>query len=152
MGIKQKLVSPVLMWAIIILGIFAAFQIVPPRFVFPRNMLTPFLAIPAIGYWIYFFVGAIKVHRKAPLSADAIDRLVVEGVYGKVRHPIYSADIVLAWSAFFFYPDTKIFVSVLWLTLVMLIWMKIEEKALIEKFGREYEGYRLRVPKIFPKL
>ncbi|HCU71066.1 MAG TPA: hypothetical protein DIC35_04955, partial [Candidatus Moranbacteria bacterium] len=89
---------------------------------------------------------------KAPLSADAIDRLVTEGVYEKVRHPIYSADIVLAWSIFFFYPDVRIFASVLWLTLVMSVWMKIEEKALIEKFGREYEGYRLRVPKIFPKL
>lgn len=152
MSIKLKLVSPVIMWVIIVAGILAVFQFVSPKFAIPRNMFTPFLIVPAISYWIYFFVGAIKVHRKAPLSADAIDRLVTEGVYEKVRHPIYSADIVLAWSIFFFYPDVRIFASVLWLTLVMSVWMKIEEKALIEKFGREYEGYRLRVPKIFPKL
>lgn len=152
MNIKQKLVSPVLMWLIVIAGIFAAFRTVPPGFVYPRNMFTSSFIVPAIAYWLYFFIGAVRVHRKAPLSADRIDHLVTEGVYGKVRHPIYSADIVLAWSVPLSYPDARFFLSALWLTLVLLFWMGREERALSGKFGREYQDYVARVPKMFPKF
>jgi protein-S-isoprenylcysteine O-methyltransferase Ste14 len=152
MNTKQKLVSPVLMWLIVIAGIYAAFQTVPSGFIYPRNMFTSFFIIPAVAYWSYFFAGAVLVHRKAPLSADKIDRLVTEGVYGKVRHPIYSADILLSWSVSLFYPDARFFLSALWLTCVLLFWMDREERALSEKFGQEYLDYMSRVPKMFPKF
>lgn len=152
MNIKRKLVSPVLMWLVVAVGIFIVFQIVPERFVFPRNMFTSFLIFPAIIYWLYFFIGAVKVHRKAPLSADLIDKLITEGVYAKVRHPIYSADIIFGWSFFFFYPDIRLLISAHWLMFVLLFWMKKEENALIEKFQDEYLEYMRRVPKIFPKF
>lgn len=148
---KQKLVSPVLMWLIVIVGILIVFWLVPARFVFPRNMFTSFLIFPAIIYWLYFFIGAVKVHRQAPLSVDKIDKLVTEGVYAKVRHPIYSADIILGWAIFFFYPDVRLLIGAHWLMFVLLFWMRREEKALIEKFGNEYLEYMRRVPKIFPK-
>lgn len=148
---KQKLVSPVLMWLIVIVGILIVFWLVPARFVFPRNMLASFLIFPAMIYWLYFFIGAVKVHRRAPLSADKIDKLVTEGVYAKVRHPIYSADIILGWAIFFFYPDVRLLIGAHWLMFVLLFWMRREEKALIEKFGNEYLQYMRRVPKIFPK-
>lgn len=152
MNIKQKLVSPVLMWAIIAAGIFLAFQFAPARFVFPKNIFTSFLIIPAVAYWLYFFVGAVRVHRKAPLSVDGINRLITQGVYGKVRHPIYSADIVLMWSLFFFYPDVRLLLGAHWLMFVMLFWMWREERSLTEKFGEEYVSYMARVPKMFPKF
>jgi protein-S-isoprenylcysteine O-methyltransferase Ste14 len=151
MNIKQKSVSPALMWLVVAVGIFAVFQLVPARFIFPRNMFTSFLMFPATIYWLYFFIGAVRVHRQAPLSADKIDKLVTEGVYAKVRHPIYSADIILGWSIFFFYPDVRFLVSAHWLMFVLLFWMQREEKALIEKFGSEYLEYMKRVPKMFPK-
>ncbi|KKP84763.1 MAG: hypothetical protein UR83_C0013G0027 [Candidatus Moranbacteria bacterium GW2011_GWF2_35_54] len=100
MSLKQKLVSPVLMWLIVIIGIFIVFQFVPPRSVFTRNIFTSALIVPAFLYWLYFLGGAILVHHKAPLSVDKIDKLVTEGVYNKVRHPIYSADIILGMYGF----------------------------------------------------
>lgn len=151
MNIKRKLVSPVLMWLIVASGLWLAFQFVPPRFVFPKNIFTSLLIVPAIGYWLYFFLGAVRVHRQAPLSADAIDALVITGVYGRVRHPIYSADIVLAWSVFFFYPDVRFLLGAHWLMFVLLFWMRREERALMEKFGQPYADYMARVPKMFPK-
>ena len=152
MNIKRKLVSPVLMWLIVAVGILLAFRFVPARYVFPRNMLTSFLLLPAIFYWLYFFLGAIKVHRKAPFSVDVINKLVTDGVYGKVRHPIYAADIILACSIFFFYPDVRFLLSALGLTLVLQFWMNREELALLEKFGQEYSDYMTRVPKMFPRF
>lgn len=140
------------MWLIVIIGIFFAFKLVPARFVFPRNMFTSFLIFPAATYWLYFFIGAVKVHRQAPLSADKIEKLVTNGVYAKVRHPIYSADIVLGWAIFFFYPDVRFLISAHWLMFVLLFWMHLEETALVQKFGDEYLEYMKRVPKIFPRL
>lgn len=139
------------MWLIVMAGFLLVFKLVPARFVFPRNMFTSFLILPAMAYWLYFLIGALRVHRKAPLSADKIDKLVTEGVYAKVRHPIYSADIILGWSFFFLYPDVRFLLGAHWLMFVFLFWMKREEKALIEKFGAEYLEYMKRVPKMFPK-
>jgi len=152
MNIKQKSVSPILMWLIVAGGIFIIFQLVPARFVWPRNMFTSALIFPAAFYWLYFFLGAIKVHRQAPLSANKINKLVTTGVYAQVRHPIYSADIILGWSIFFFYPDVRFLIGAHWLMFVLLFWMRREERALTEKFGAEYLEYMHRVPKIFPKV
>lgn len=152
MNIKLKLVSPVLMWLIVALGFGMIFALMMPRWVFPRNIFTSSLIVPAVFYWLYFFLGAIWVHRKAPLSADAIDRLVTWGVYGQVRHPIYAADIILGWAIFFFYPDVRFLLGTHWMMFVLLFWMRREEKALSEKFGVEYTDYMARVPKIFPRF
>lgn len=152
MNLKQKMVSPVVMWLIVVVGFLLIFWLVPPRLVFARNMFTSVLIFPAILYWLYFFVGAIWVHRQAPLSADKIDELIVTGVYKKVRHPIYAADIILGWSIFFLYPDVRFLFGAHWMMFVLLFWMRLEEKALIEKFGNQYLEYMKRVPKIFPKL
>ena len=150
--LKRKLVSPVLMWLIVILGIFIVFSFFPKAEIFPRNAITSFLIIPAGIYWLYFFIGALRVHKKAAVSADKIDRIVKEGVYSIVRHPIYSADIVLVWGIFFHWPHLKILLSAFWLTLILFFWMRLEEKALAEKFGEEYEKYKKAVPMIIPRI
>ena len=85
------------MWAIVAAGILLSFQIFQSEVLFMPNKLAPYLIIPAILYWLYFFIGAMIVHRKAPRSVRSIDKIVKQGVYQRVRHPIYSADIVFAW-------------------------------------------------------
>lgn len=144
--------SPVLMWLIILIGLFVDFQLVPARLMWSRNLFTSLFIIPALGWWLYFFIGAIKIHRNAPLSANKIDRLVTSGVYGKVRHPIYSADIVLGWSLFFFHPDVRFLIGAHLAMFVFLFWIWLEEKALIEKFGDQYLKYKRKVPKLFPRF
>jgi protein-S-isoprenylcysteine O-methyltransferase Ste14 len=152
MNIKHKIVSPVLMWLIVLIGFFGIEYFVPARFVFSRSIFLKAWIVPAFLYWLYFFFGAISVHYKAPLSADKIDKLITWGVYAKMRHPIYSADIILGWSIFFFYPDVRFLIGAHWMMFVLLFWMRREEQVLIEKFGDEYRAYISRVPKIFPKL
>src|SRR3989338_1473704 len=117
---KQKFVSPVLMWLIVIIGIYVSFQLASNIRIFPRNIFTSLLIFPAGIYWLYFFVGALRVHRRAAVSAEKIDKIVTNGVYQIVRHPIYSADIILAWGIFFHWPYLKILLSVIFLTLVLI--------------------------------
>ena len=152
MNVKRKIVNPMLMWLLIITGVYIEFQFVEERFIFRQNIYTSFLIFPALAYWFYFFIGAIKVHRKAASSADNINQIIKKGVYSKVRHPIYSADIILACSIFLYYPDLRFFIGAILLVLVMIFWIHIEEKILIEKFRDQYIDYQKNTPKIFPKF
>ncbi|HBP01221.1 MAG: hypothetical protein UY41_C0012G0020 [Candidatus Moranbacteria bacterium GW2011_GWE1_49_15] len=150
--IRHRFINPVLMWFLVAIGVFLAFLYVPAMDVFERTFLGSLVFVLTICYWAYFFIGSIIVNRKAALSVDSIDRLVTEGVYGMVRHPIYSADIFLSWGFLLVFPDLKVLVSVIWLTLVLAYWMVLEENALEEKFGREYREYEKNVPMVIPEF
>lgn len=139
------------MWAIVLAGFFVIFQFASNRMVFGYESF-PWILIFAIAYWIYFFGGAIGVNRRAALSADKTLYIIKEGVYGKVRHPIYSADIILGWAIFFSYPDVRFLLAAHWMMFVLLFWMRKEEKVLIDKFGSDYIEYMKDVPKILPNI
>lgn len=138
------------MWAIVVTGVALSFQIFTSEDILTANIFTSYLIIPAILYWLYFFIGAMLVHRKAPRSVHSIDKIVKEGVYQRVRHPIYSGDIVLVWGIFFHWPSMRALVAVIWLTITLSLWMRLEEKALTEKFGSDYLEYKKQVPMAVP--
>lgn len=151
MRIDEKYISPLAMWLIVAAGVVLIF------FILPKTLLigSPFfswLLLPAVLYWLYFFLGAIRVHKRAARSVAGIDKIIKEGVYARVRHPIYSADIVLAWGIFFWASELRFLLAAHWLMFVLLFWMRLEEKGLIEKFGQEYLDYKKQVPMVFPKL
>ncbi len=86
---RQQLVSPVLMWAIVVGGAVIAINAFPPYAVFPKNIITSVLIVPTAIYWLYFFIGAVRVHRQAVQGVAGVRRIIDTGVYNKVRHPIY---------------------------------------------------------------
>lgn len=157
----QKLASPALMWGIVIAGIMflsalfkysgteGVYVLSSPIFL---NKMAWILFVPALFYWIYFFTGAIGVHKEAAKSVSGITKLIKTGVYSLVRHPIYSADLVLSWGVFFLHPDYFVLFCVLWTDAVLLSWMKIEEKFLLQKFGRDYKDYMEEVPMFIPGI
>ena len=149
---KYRLVSPVLMWLIVIAGIIFSVLLLPSQRIIPENMFTPFLFLLMLLYWIYAFISAAKIHKQAPVSTAAIKKLVTTGIYSKVRHPIYSADILLSWGIFLFLPTKRVLASVIWLTLILSIWIFLEEKSLTKKFGSEYLNYKKKVPRVIPKV
>lgn len=112
------LISPILMWLIIALGAVVIYKILGSQKIIPLNMFTPLLILPALIYFIYFYIGALKTHRQATRSVASISHIVKTGVYGKCRHPIYSADIALVWGIFFLHPNQKIFFSAIWATII----------------------------------
>lgn len=106
--------------------------------------------IPAIAYWVYFFFNAFITHRQAVKSVANINKIIDKGVYSIVRHPIYSSDIVLGIGIFFFRPTIRMLVIIVWMTIFLLFWMKLEENGLEEKFGDEYKKYKKRVNMVLP--
>lgn len=148
---KERFVTPLLMWFIVILGVIVFYNVTSDITLFKRNYFTYFLFIISLLYWMYYFFHAISANKKAALSVASIKKLVKTGIYSKVRHPIYSADIIIAIGIFLMFPNLKIMVSVIWLIGVLVFWTYLEEKALTKKFKEEYNNYKKSVPKFIPK-
>lgn len=79
-------------------------------------------------------------------------KLVKDGPYAVVRHPQYLGGILFTISITLW--------SQVWLSLVLSIliviltyqWTYSEDNKLIEKFGKDYESYKKKVPRLNPIL
>lgn len=148
---RHRLVHPFVMWAIILAGIVPLWLLLSDREVIPyAPWRFVFLALAGV-YWVYFFMGAVRVNRQLARGAGAIEHIVSTGVYGRVRHPVYSANIVLAWGFVSCVPSHRGLAAVAWMTVVLVAWMRLEERALGARFGAEYRDYRARVPMCIPR-
>jgi protein-S-isoprenylcysteine O-methyltransferase Ste14 len=147
---RERIVNPVIMWILIVSGVFVSFVLYGSKRLFEQNILSWIALAFAIVYWSYFFIGAISVNRHIAVSAASVKRIVRVGVYSKVRHPIYSSEIVLAWGIFLFWPAQGMLSSAIWITLIALLWAKLEESALKARFKELYVDYKKNTPMLIP--
>jgi protein-S-isoprenylcysteine O-methyltransferase Ste14 len=80
------------------------------------------------------------------------DQLQVNGLNKYVRHPLYAATLLFAWSFFFWQPLLSNLISCISLLLYTLIGIHFEERRLIKTFGEDYRRYAAKVPMIIPGL
>jgi protein-S-isoprenylcysteine O-methyltransferase Ste14 len=138
------------MWFIVAAGVIAAYRLLSNDLLFQPNLCTRALFAAAAVNWLWFFLGAVWVNRAPARSAGGVERLITHGVYARVRHPIYSADIFLAWGVCCLKPEMQILASVAWGTAVLLGWMKVEENVLARRFGAAYADYQRTTPMFIP--
>jgi len=121
-----------------------------PFFILPFQqiwMIIIGIALIVIGFIIY--LKSIIVINKAFVNEE----LLTTGVYGHMRHPLYSSFILFiipgivslfnSWILFFI-PITYYF--------IFRILIKEEEKYCLHKFSEKYVHYKKHVFAIFPKL
>jgi protein-S-isoprenylcysteine O-methyltransferase Ste14 len=91
--------------------------------------------------------------KGTPLPLDPPKKLVVEGPYRIVRNPMYwnVASVMLGEAAVLHSPALANLVLVFLVGVVLFV-LLIEEPALKQKFGAEYEEYCRRVPRWLPRL
>lgn len=147
-----RLVTPKLMVAILALGIMVLFTALPRTYLFSPPVLANLVTLLAFAYWIIMITKAMRVNRRAIMSANAIQQLATTDIYSRVRHPMYSAHIAAAWGLFLSFPSLRVVASALWLTAVVMFWTHLEEKAMLQKFGTAYTKYQQTVPKFIPRL
>lgn len=104
----------------------------------------------AVGLWtlLHNRIGNFNVHP-APKSEG---RLVTSGPYRYARHPMYSAVLLFAGAAVFFYQADSRKIAC-WLALLLVLWVKtrLEEHALGNHFTG-YSDYAKRVGRFIPRL
>lgn len=140
--LKYKLASPILMWSIVLSGSIPCLVFFNKTILLSSNFINIVIFIIILIIWIYIFISSLKAHRNAVKSVNKIDKLVITGIYSKLRHPIYIGDIILSWSVFILLPKLNVLLAVIWLNLVLVVWMFVEERTLISKFGKEYGDYK----------
>ena len=77
--------------------------------------------------------------------------LLTDGIYARMRHPRYAQIIValLGWSLLSNYLAS--YVVVLVVTAAVAVVIPLEERELADRFGKEYDAYRRRVPALIPR-
>ncbi|MGE0590408.1 MAG: isoprenylcysteine carboxylmethyltransferase family protein [Cyclobacteriaceae bacterium] len=81
-----------------------------------------------------------------------VDTFVRSGLLQHVRHPIYSATILIVIGFFLFSPNLPTLISTLCIFGYLPIGIWLEERKLLKAFGEDYRSYKQEVPALVPKL
>jgi protein-S-isoprenylcysteine O-methyltransferase Ste14 len=110
------------------------------------------LGIVAIALFIYVHIHLGKnFSYKIAIKED--HKLIKTGPYKLIRHPMYTAFIILHSAVFLLTGNW--FLGIIWVVgifLVIALRIKQEEKMLIEEFGDEYKEYIKTTGALFPNI
>jgi methanethiol S-methyltransferase len=170
MKIKRKFkgwLGPKFIWYRLLYSLFATIHFLG-IFVFTGTLqeIPIFAAFPLASYFGYMlatFGTIILVKSFQKLSPfefigfspsdefTKADRLVVSGLHAYVRHPIYSALILIFLGYSLVQPMPSSLVHLGMLIIYLPIGIYLEEKKLIEKFGQAYIDYKKKIPALIPR-
>lgn len=90
--------------------------------------------------------------NSARLRVIEKQKIVTNGIYGHIRHPLYLGEIIrnigFALTAYSLYGLIPILIG----NALLLFRIGIEERMLLEEFGAEYEEYMRRTKKLVPHI
>ena len=96
----------------------------------------------------------LKVYgRSSPdMPRGSTDRLVTQGIYRYVRHPMFTAFIIILLGIGFVLNSPTFTFIMVPLGAIYIIWFayNVDEKEAREKFGKAYEDYKKQVPAFIP--
>ncbi len=125
-------------------------------YVFESNSFLKYSGLFLAGYGVVLARMAFKSYdTKAflglgPLSGE--EEFRTDGLLKYVRHPLYSASILIVIGYFLFDPKWSTLISVSMLILYFIIGIRFEERKLIRQFGNKYIDYRRKTPMLIPKF
>ena len=121
---------------------------------FPIWLRWTGVAIAVLGFivlqWSQNTLGKNWSDRPRMMKDQA---LITSGPYQYVRHPIYTAFLLILGSTFFISANWMI--GLAWISMVILeiaSRIQFEESLMIEYFGDQYREYMKRTGRLFPKV
>jgi methanethiol S-methyltransferase len=147
----------VIVAGITFLPILALVAMLPDRTVYilptPWKYLTAilqFAALVGLGVGIkqtgaFTFLGITQA-----ISRPTPEKLVLDGLYRWVRHPLYTCSLLFIWLV----PTLTWNLLALNLGVTAYLWIGsiFEERKLLRQYGQEYANYRVRTPRILPGI
>ena len=106
------------------------------------------ISLPLV-VWVHRTLGR---HYSYALETKTEQKLVTSGPYSKVRHPLYSAHNLKNLGLILLTANIPLIIFAIFGVPLTYQRMKDEERMMIEQFGSEYEEYKERTGRIFPKL
>jgi protein-S-isoprenylcysteine O-methyltransferase Ste14 len=155
--------SPVIRTLIFTVFVPGFWTVVMPYWLLPRGVRPDTRGAGAAGwllivvgialYFVCAFWGFAVRGKGTPLPLDPPKKLVVEGPYRIVRNPMYwGVGSVVLGEAAIFHSVALAELALVFMVGVIVFVLLIEEPALRQKFGEEYEEYCRRVPRWLPRI
>jgi protein-S-isoprenylcysteine O-methyltransferase Ste14 len=88
----------------------------------------------------------------ANLTFENTAKLVTDGIYKYIRHPMYSSLLLLAWGTLLKHITIYAILTASMTTGFLMVTAKIEERENISFFGSSYEQYMKRTKMFIPYL
>lgn len=149
---------------IFLLFIFVGFQLLPIIYVLtdwfrildyqlPKWMAFPTIFMYCFGVWLFFRAHSDLGKYWSPgIEIKEGHQLITDGAFGWMRHPMYSAFIVIAIAQIFMLQNYLIGPAFLLLGMPFYMHRKQrEEKMLVRHFGDQYRTYMMKTNALFPK-
>ena len=86
------------------------------------------------------------------LRNDRTAILEFHGIHKYIRHPLYLGTLQLIWSAFLFFPLLSNLLACVVINAYIVIGIRFEERKLVTIFGKAYESYRKKTPRLIPNF
>lgn len=117
-------------------------------------LLLVSIVLAAQGFYMLRKIGGSRPREgdSANLSFENTARLVTEGPYRFIRHPLYSSLLFLAWGAFFKRPSLPGIAVTAIASIFLFLTAKAEEKENIAFFGPEYGSYMKKTKMFIPSV
>jgi protein-S-isoprenylcysteine O-methyltransferase Ste14 len=112
------------------------------------------VACLAIGLWLFYRSHAdLGTNWSITLEVREGHRLVTQGVYHRVRHPMYSALLLYSIGQALVIPNWVAGLSNL-VAFVILLALRVgpEERMMAQQFGNEYAQYAARTSRLIPHV
>jgi len=84
------------------------------------------------------------------LAFEKTTTLVTSGIYGYIRHPLYSSLLFLAWGIFFKAPNGLTAVLVVAATAFLYLTARADEAECLRFFGLAYQDYMAKTRRFVP--
>jgi protein-S-isoprenylcysteine O-methyltransferase Ste14 len=101
---------------------------------------------------IIYGVILLRSVGKPTDELEATTRLVTEGIYRLIRHPLYASLLLLAWGIFFKSPSLLAGCMAVVTTAFLYATARADEAECMLKFGEEYGGYMKKTKMFIPYL
>jgi protein-S-isoprenylcysteine O-methyltransferase Ste14 len=130
-------------------------------FVALHFIFFPLFLIP-IPHYVGIFIGIILIIIGLPIYISSVkairaafnsSKLITSGIYGHMRHPLYSAFILFITPGIcWLFNSWILFFIPLIYYILFRVMIKEEEVYCLEKFGSDYEVYKSKVFAVIPKV
>lgn len=101
----------------------------------------------ALFAWMFRHLGLNVTSTSAPRDRGT---LVTSGPYRRMRHPMYTAALILLVAAILLTANTVVAIGGVAAFVLLAARSRLEEQRLVAKFGDEYRAYQARTGRFLP--
>jgi protein-S-isoprenylcysteine O-methyltransferase Ste14 len=136
---------------VLVLGYYRSLP--KPTLMTEESELVRIMAMVLMGGGVYLLWKSLATMSLAEfigLRSASKPTLHTEGLYELVRHPMYFSILLILFGGLMYAPSYAYLLSASLTIVYIYVGATLEEKRLLQQFGKKYEQYRAKTPMLIP--